>query len=86
MDKLRYVFQQVMVTDGTRQLPDASIGKTFRVRCHGDLHLTACNVDLLTGCWIPDQVYHTVKIVVRQVSQLSCYYRNAESNMRATWW
>ncbi|XP_065920842.1 dedicator of cytokinesis protein 1-like isoform X2 [Dysidea avara] len=30
MDKLRYVFQQVMVTDGTRQLADASIGKTFR--------------------------------------------------------
>ena len=31
MDKLRYVFEQVMITDGTRKLPDAFIGKTFRV-------------------------------------------------------
>jgi len=31
MDKLRFVFEQVMVTTGTRELADTSIGKTFRV-------------------------------------------------------
>ena len=63
MDKLRYVFQQVMVTDGTRQLPDASIGKTFRVCSHGNLY-TFDDVDPFIGCRVLDQVYHPVKIVV----------------------
>jgi len=49
MDKLRYVFQQVMVTDGTRQLADASIGKTFRVCSHINLR-TFDAVDPLIGC------------------------------------
>lgn len=35
MDKLHYVFEQVMITDGSRELPDTSIGKTFRV-CYTD--------------------------------------------------
>lgn len=60
MEKLRYVFEQVMITDGTRQLPDTSIRETFKVCVTMSSACVILTPPPIIGCRVFDQVHYPI--------------------------